>query len=78
MSESVGGAAATNRTDGDRVVSRRVDNPTAASEQDERVYRAAADDADPSPPDTGSGGEGGTVERASQELATDPGTDRAE
>lgn len=31
----------------DRVVSRRVDNPTAASEEDERAYRAA----DPLPDD---------------------------
>jgi hypothetical protein len=45
----------------DRVVSRRVDNPTEASPQDERAYRAAdpVPDADPAgasddaPDDTG-------------------------
>lgn len=76
--ESVGGPPSSNRTEEDRVVSRRVDNPTAATEEDERAYRAAERDPDPSPPDSGSGGSGGTLERASRDLSTDEDTDRAE
>jgi hypothetical protein len=39
--------------DEDRVVSRRVDNPTSATPEDERAYRAAGPgSADESPDDT--------------------------
>lgn len=54
----------------DRVVSRRVDNPTTATPDDERVYRAA----DPSTelePDTATGGTGGASERAARDQSCD-------
>jgi hypothetical protein len=56
--------------DADRVVSRRVDNPTEATAEDERSYAAA--DADPGPaarhpaPDSD-----GTTERADRDMATE-------
>jgi hypothetical protein len=40
----------------DRVVSRRVDNPTSAGPDDERVYHAGSDD-DPDPAGEGEGSE---------------------
>jgi hypothetical protein len=57
-------------TEEDRVVSRRVDNPTSADEGDERAYRAADPTADPSP-DRRSGGGGSTAERADRDLDAD-------
>jgi hypothetical protein len=50
----------------DRVVSRRVHNPTSATEQDAPAYRAADPDAD-----TPSGGDGGASERAAREMESD-------
>jgi hypothetical protein len=47
----------------DRVVSRRVDNPTRATEEDERAYRAA----DPLP----DGGEGDTYRGATGGVSAD-------
>jgi hypothetical protein len=58
------------RSDEDRVVSRRVDNPTRATDEDERSYAA---DPDPSPatrhpaPDSA-----GTTERADRDMAAEP------
>jgi hypothetical protein len=63
------GAEAPTGTEEDRVVSRRVDNPTAAGPEDERAYRAADPGADPAEPDRSSGGEGSTAERADHDLA---------
>ncbi len=54
----------------DRVVSRRVHNPTSATAADERAYRAADPDAEPET-DTRTGGEGGASERAAREQAAD-------
>jgi hypothetical protein len=66
----------------DRVVGRRVDNGTTASGADERAYAAAdplPDDGPAeghrgpaaAPPDTATGGAGGTSERAAREAAQD-------
>ena len=57
----------------DRVVSRRVDHPTAATPADERAYRAA--EASP-PADTDSGGAGGAAERAARSTEADDGEPR--
>ena len=57
----------------DRVVSRRVDNPTEATQEDEAVYRAAPPDAEPES-DTDSGGAGGAAVRASRDSGG-PGED---
>jgi hypothetical protein len=54
----------------DRVVSRRVENPTAATAEDERAYRAAAPEAE-SVPDSDLGGAGSTAERASRDQSRD-------
>jgi hypothetical protein len=54
----------------DRVVSRRVDNPTSADPGDDRVH-AAADPSATDEPDTERGGAGGAAERAASDLATD-------
>jgi hypothetical protein len=54
----------------DRVVSRRVSNPTAATPDDERAYRAADSGIEPET-DTRTGGEGGASERAARETAAD-------
>jgi len=60
----------------DRVVSRRVENTTDATTDDEAAYRAA----EPSVPssetdtDTDSGGSGGAAERASRDM-DGPGED---
>jgi hypothetical protein len=54
----------------DRVVSRRVEDPTAATAGDERAYRAA----DPDPehaPDSDPGGAGSTAERESRDQRRD-------
>lgn len=48
----------------DRVVSRRVDNPTAATEEDERAYRAADPLPDAGEGDTYRGAAGGVSEGA--------------
>jgi len=56
--------------DEDRVVSRRVDNPTAATEQDRGAYEAADPPTTPAT-DTDRGGAGGTAERAGRDLGTD-------
>lgn len=56
--------------DQDRVVSRRVDNPTTAAPGDADVYRAAAPAAEPDA-DRDTGGGGGTAERAGRDLDTD-------
>lgn len=69
----------------DRVVGRRVDNGTTASAADERAYAAAdplPDDGPAEghrgpaaePPDTGTGGGGGTSERASRETDRESGS----
>jgi hypothetical protein len=55
----------------DRVVSRRVDNPTAADPGDERAYRAADPGAAAKEPDTDDGGTGSTTERAGRDLDAD-------
>ena len=65
-----GGPEPRSHSEEDRVVSRRVDNPTAATEEDERAY-AAAD------PDPGQGTNhpqpdaAGTTERADRDLAAE-------
>ncbi|WP_433275461.1 hypothetical protein ACQPZA_29950 [Pseudonocardia xinjiangensis] len=65
------GAEAPAGTEEDRVVSRRVDNPTGASPEDERAYDAADPGSDPAEPDRSSGGEGSTAERADHDLDDD-------
>jgi hypothetical protein len=67
--ESAGGES-TSRTEEDRVVSRRVENPTAAGPEDERAYRAAdpVPDTAPGGDDSASGGQGSTTERAEHDL----------
>lgn len=68
-SSRIGGPEPPSATEEDRVVSRRVDNPTAAGPEDERAYRAADPDADPATPDRSSdGGGGSTSERAERDL----------
>ncbi|MCW2718212.1 hypothetical protein [Pseudonocardia sp.] len=59
--------------DMDRVVSRRVDNPTGATAEDERAYRAAPPSAEDAT-DTDSGGTGGAAERADRDM-DGPGED---
>lgn len=54
----------------DRVVSRRVDNPTSAAPGDDRVH-AAADPPAGEAPDTDPGGTGGAAERAAHDLDSD-------
>ncbi|WP_214402123.1 hypothetical protein [Pseudonocardia lacus] len=65
-----GGPEPESRSEEDRVVSRRVDNPTDATEEDERAYAAADPDPHPSPnhptPDAA-----GTTERADRDLASE-------
>ncbi len=60
----------TSDEDLDRVVSRRVDNPTAADPGDDRVH-AAADPPATEAPDTDPGGTGGESERAARDLDGD-------
>jgi hypothetical protein len=60
------GGEPTSRTEEDRVVSRRVDNPTAAGPEDERAYHAA--DTGPGGDGPASGGHGSTTERAEHDL----------
>ncbi|WP_346281349.1 hypothetical protein [Pseudonocardia sp.] len=64
------GGEPTSRTEEDRVVSRRVDNPTAAGPEDERAYRAAdpGPDAEPGGDGPASEGHGSTTERAEYDL----------
>ncbi|HET6260046.1 MAG TPA: hypothetical protein VFE39_15525 [Pseudonocardia sp.] len=64
------GSEPTSRTEEDRVVSRRVDNPTAAGPEDERAYRAAdpGPDAEPGGDGPASEGHGSTTERAEYDL----------
>ena len=57
------------RADVDRVVSRRVDNPTEATESDERAYSAAQTDGSEAANQTGSGDT--ATERAEHSLAAD-------
>jgi hypothetical protein len=57
----------------DRVVSRRVDRPTAATTEDERAYRAAEGAPSTIDTDTDSGGTGGAAERAARSTETDDG-----
>ncbi|MBW0119311.1 hypothetical protein [Pseudonocardia abyssalis] len=54
----------------DRVVSRRVDNPTRAEPGDDRVH-AAADASAEDTPDTDPGGSGGAADRAATDLESD-------
>lgn len=54
----------------DRVVSRRVDHPTAADPGDDRVH-AAADASAIDDADTDRGGPGGESERAARDLHAD-------
>jgi hypothetical protein len=65
------GAEAPAGTGEDRVVSRRVDNPTGAGPDDEHAYEAADAGSDPAGPDRSSGGEGSTAERADHDLDAD-------
>lgn len=58
----------------DRVVSRRVDNPTSADPGDDRVH-AAADPSAQDDADTDRGGGGGTSERAARDLDGDDGSE---
>lgn len=58
----------------DRVVSRRVDNPTSAEPGDAATYAAADPDAH-DPPDTGRGGAGGESERAERDLGAENGSE---
>jgi hypothetical protein len=67
-SSRIGGPEPPSATEDDRVVSRRVDNPTAAGPEDERAYRAADPGDDPATPDRSSGGGGSTSERAGHDL----------
>lgn len=60
----------TSDEDLDRVVSRRVDNPTSAAPGDDRVH-AAADPSSGDTPDTDPGGTGGESERAARDLDGD-------
>jgi hypothetical protein len=69
-SSRIGGPEPPSATEEDRVVSRRVDNPTAAGPEDERAYRAADPDPDPAPADGTGGGGGSTTERADRDLET--------
>jgi hypothetical protein len=56
--------------DQDRVVSRRVRNPTSAGADDESVYRAANSPSDDSPTTSGQSDTGGsTSEAAAAEIA---------
>ncbi len=64
------GPDGTNRTEEDRVVSRRVDNPTSASPDDERSYRAAEANPDPNPTDP-TRPSGGTSDSARRDLDAD-------
>ncbi len=57
-------------TDEDRVVSRRVDNPTRAEPGDADAYAAADPPAEPEP-DRDTGGAGGESTRAARDLAGD-------
>ena len=67
-----GGPEPESRSEEDRVVSRRVQNPTEAAEEDHRTYEAATRrDADDTPEGTHGPAEGGTAERADHDLAAD-------
>jgi hypothetical protein len=67
-----GGPEPQSRSEEDRVVSRRVDNPTAAAEEDERTYAAAGTrDADDSPDVEPADSDESTTERAGRSLAAD-------
>ena len=58
--------------DQDRVVSRRVRNPTSAGANDASVYRAADSSSDESPPTSGpSESSGSTTEDAAAEIAAE-------
>ena len=58
-------------TEEDRVVSRRVENPTQAGPGDEAAYAAADPVGRGEQTDTDSGGSGGESERAAHDLAAD-------
>ncbi|MDN5748143.1 MAG: hypothetical protein L0H64_06495 [Pseudonocardia sp.] len=58
----------------DRVVSRRVDNPTAADPGDEGAY-TAADPSTDTGADTDRGGDGTASERAARDLDGDDGSE---
>ncbi len=60
----------TSDEDLDRVVSRRVEHPTAAEAGDDRVH-AAADPSATDASDTDQGGHGSTSERAARDLDGD-------
>jgi hypothetical protein len=59
--------AAEQGTEEDRVVSRRVDNPTRARPGDQDAYAAADPTAEPEP-DRDGGGSGGAAERAARDM----------
>ena len=62
--------------DQDRVVSRRVRNPTSAGAEDESVYRAANSSSDDSPPTSGQAEtSGSTTEDAAAEIAQEDGSE---
>lgn len=67
-----GGADHPTGSEEDRVVSRRVDNPTAATEDDERAYAASSPDpvGDQEPNRPAPDG-AGTTERAERDLRTE-------
>lgn len=56
----------------DRVVSRRVDRPTTASESDERAYRAADPLPDSGPADSYRGPTGGVSEQGEVDADSEP------
>lgn len=64
----------TDRDDADRVVSRRVRNPTTASAGDEAAYRAA----DPVPADEVDSGRAGTGEASATEAAAETAAETGE
>jgi hypothetical protein len=62
----------------DRVVSRRVDNPTAATEEDERAYDAADPLPDSGPEDSYRGATGGVSESTDGDTDGDSEPTRSE
>lgn len=68
----MGGPEPTSRTEEDRVVSRRVDNPTTATEEDEHSYAAADPLPSSDPVDSYRGPTGGI---ADQDGAPDDGSE---
>jgi hypothetical protein len=59
-------------TEEDRVVSRRVDNPTDATPEDERAYRAADPLPGSDPADSSRGPTGGVAGQGSPDDSSEP------